>query len=414
MPRQSSHDSSSPARASHDRSSHVTSSVRSSLHSSLVRSLAWRLALATMGLLVAGATLVQPLHAQAQTGAQMQTPRKFVERAWVGIWRVGGATDEELFAFPRELLATKDGVYVLDVGTLELIAFDQLGRKRWVAGSKGKGPGQFVRPVDLTLAPNGDIAVLDPGNARVAYFEPSGRFRRSVPSPGAAIATSVCITADSRTHFWVGRPKSDVLTLANNGKVVAERGFPWRVQSGAPPFLRTSYFARSASASDCAFASLFGYGIGRVNASGITVSSPYVETVATPVLKEERTRDGGSRSTLVDGVNAALAAMRSGDTVLVHFAGSSSLSHRLIDLYTPGGYLETWTTPGCGRVAYYPPWLYCMTNMSEAARLVAFTAKSDTAAVLKLFPKAVQTSKAQGARPRKRQRTDSSHIQPAR
>lgn len=362
--------------------------------------------------LAIGLTLAVPAPA---VHPQPPTPRKFVDREWVGIWRVGGSANDELFAFPRELLATKDGVYVLDVGTLELIAFDQLGQKRWTAGSKGKGPGQFMRPVDLTLAPNGDIAVLDPGNARIAYFAPNGVFRRSVASSGAAIATGLCITNDARTHFWISRPKSDVLTLEGSGKLHAERAFPWRVPSGAPPFLRAAYFARGESASDCAFATLFGFGVGQLSASAIAQSQPYVEAVTLPVLKQERTKDGGSRSTMVDGVNAALAAMRSGDTVLVHFAGSSSLAHRLIDLYSPRGYLETWTTPGCGRVAYHHPWLYCMTNMSEAARLIAFTAKADTAAVLRLFPKTTRGKSARGAPPKRAARTDSvSFVQPAR
>jgi hypothetical protein len=346
---------------------------------------------------------------QAQTG----TPRKFVDKEWVGIWRVGGNASDELFAFPRELLATKDGVYVLDIGALELIAFDQLGRKRWVAGSKGKGPGQFIRPVDLTLAPNGDIAVLDPGNARVAYFEPSGKFRRSVASPGAVQAASVCITSDARTHFWINRPATDVLTLESSGKIRAERAFPWRLPQGSPALMRNAYFSRGASAPDCAFATLFGFGIGRVDAAGISATSPYIETVAAPVLKQERTKEGGSRSTMTEGVNAALAAVRSGDTVLVHFAGSSPLAHRLIDLYSPRGYIETWTTPGCGRIAFHHPWLYCMTNMSEEARLIAFAAKADTAAVLKLFPRSARGKSAGAGKSSAASRADTLPRQPA-
>jgi hypothetical protein len=350
----------------------------------------------------------------APAGAQPAPSRKLVDKEWVGIWRVGGSATDELFAFPRELLATNDGVYVLDIGTLELVAFDQLGRKRWVAGSKGKGPGQFTRPVDLTVAPNGDIAVLDPGNGRVSYFEPNGKFRRSVSSPGAVQATGLCITTDARTHFWTARPATDVLTLEGNGKVRAERSFPWRLPPRSPALLRAAYFARGASARDCAFATLFGFGVGRVDAGSITVASPYVEPVAAPVIKEERLKEGGSRSTISEGVNAALAAMRSGDTVLVHFGGSSPLARRVLDLYSAGGYVESWTTPGCGRVAYHHPWLYCMTNMSEEARLVAFAAKADTAAVLKLFPKPARGRPARNASPRATARRDSVRLQPAR
>jgi len=233
--------------------------------------------------------------------------------------------------------------------------------------------------------------VLDPGNARVSYFEPSGKFRRSMASPGVVQATSLCITSDARTHFWVARPSSDVLTVESNGKVRGERSFPWTLPRGSPSMLRAAYFARGANGSDCAFATLFGFGVGRVNAAAITAASPYIETVAPPKLVQERTKGGGMSTTMTEGVNAAAAAMRAGDTVLVHFAGASAVARRVIDLYGTQGYLESWSTPGCGRIAYHHPWLYCMTNMSEAARLVAFAAKADTSAVLKLFPKSTRT-----------------------
>lgn len=313
-----------------------------------------------------------------------------VDRQWIGVWRIGGGADDELFAFPRELLATKDGVYVLDIGTLELMAFDPLGRKRWTVGSKGKGPGQFVQPVDLAVASNGDIAVLDPGNGRISFFAPGGTFRRSVVVAGAVQASSLCITRDSRIHLWVARPATDILTLDGTGKAVVQRAFPWRVPPRSPPFLRSAFFARGGASNECAFATLFGFGVGRLSSSGLT-TTPYIEAVAPPTLVEQRIKGGGMRTSMTQGVNAAAAAMHAGDTVLVHFAGRSPVAHRVIDLYGPrGGYMESWSIPGCGRVAYHEPWLYCMTNMAESARLVAFVPKQDTARVLRMFPRAAR------------------------
>ena len=341
----------------------------------------WRVASVAAGLLLLAAGTALPV------ASQSPAPRKLVDRQWVGIWRAGGSADDELFAFPRELLATKDGVYVLDIGTLELIAFDPLGRKRWVVGSKGKGPGQFIQPVDLTVASNGDIAVLDPGNGRISFFAPGGTFRRSVAAPGAVQASSLCITGDSRIHLWVARPATDILTLDDSGKTVVERQFPWLVPPRSPEFLRSAYFARGTPSSECAFATLFGFGVGRNSAAALT-TTPYIEALKPPKLVQERLKGGTVRTWMTDGVNAAAAAMHSGDTVLVHFAGSSPLAHRVLDLYTPGGgYLESWTIPGCGRVAYHAPWLYCMSNMAESARLTAFVSKQDTARVLRMFPR---------------------------
>jgi hypothetical protein len=319
--------------------------------------------------------------------SQSPAPRKMVDRAWVGVWKAGGGADEELFAFPRELLATKDGVYILDIGTLELTAFDPLGRKRWTVGSKGQGPGQFAQPVDLTVAANGDIAVLDPGNGRISFFTPAGAFRSSIAAAGAVQASSLCITRDARIHLWVARPAASILTLDGTGKAVVQRAFPWRVAPRSPDFLRAAYFARGTPSHDCAFATLFGFGVGTLSAAGLT-TTPYIEAVTQPVLQQQRLEGGTVRTNLTQGENAAAAVMHSGDTVLVHFAGSSPVAHRVIDLYRAGGYLESWALPGCGRVAYSEPWLYCMTNMAESARLIAFVPKRDTARVLRLFPRA--------------------------
>jgi hypothetical protein len=323
------------------------------------------------------------------TPARSQPPgtRKMVNREWVGVWKVGGGADDELFAFPREMLATSDGVYVLDIGTLQLIAFDPLGRKRWVVGSKGKGPGQFVQPVDLTVASNGDIAVLDPANGRISFFTPGGTFRRSVAAPGAVQASSLCITKDARIHLWVARPATDILTLEASGKPVVQRSFPWRVPPRSPELLRMAFFARGDASAACAFATLFGFGVGRLSATGL-MTTPYIESVPPPKLVQERLQGGTMRTTLAQGVNAAAAAMHSGDTILVPFAGSSPIARRVIDLYeSGGGYIESWSIPGCGRVAYREPWLYCMANMSESARLVAFVPRLDTARVLRMFPR---------------------------
>ena len=351
---------------------------------------------------VAGLLLL--LGASVPVASQSPASRKLVDRQWVGVWRVGGAGDDELFAFPRELLATKDGVYVLDIGTLELMAFDPLGRKRWVVGSKGNGPGQFVQPVDLTVASNGDIAVLDPGNGRISFFAPGGTFRRSIAAPGAVQASSLCITRDSRMHLWVARPATDILTLDGTGKAIVQRSLPWRVPPRSPEFLRSAFFARGTPSNECAFATLFAFGVGRLSSTGVATTS-YIETLAPPKLVQERLESGTVRTSMTEGVNAAAAAMHSGDTVLVHFAGSSPVAHRVLDLYRGGsGYVESWTIPGCGRVAYHAPWLYCMSNMAESARLVAFVPKQDTARVLRMFPRANIVRAAREERTAKRDR----------
>lgn len=326
--------------------------------------------------------------------------RTVLTRGWIGLWKVGSTETDDLFSVPRELLATADGVYVLDVGTLQLSAFDRAGRKRWTTGSKGQGPGQFLRPVDLTLSASGEIAVLDPGNGRIAFFTSAGEYRRSVVARETVASTRLCITVDGRLHLWADHAGPSILTLDDGGTLRESRAFPWPVAPDSPSFLKQAYFARGDVASDCTFATLFGFGIGRVsslpagsggarrvdtNASAsASAVSPYIENVALPTIVEEKLKTGGKRTTMTDGVNAARAAMRTGDTLLVHFQGSSSLARGVLDLYgATGDYRQSWRTPPCERLAYHSLVLYCMTDMAEEPTLVAFAAKADTARVLR-------------------------------
>ena len=43
-------------------------------------------------------------------------------------------------------------------------------------GSKGSGPGQFLRPQGITLDPQGNVYVADTYNHRIQKFSPSGKF----------------------------------------------------------------------------------------------------------------------------------------------------------------------------------------------------------------------------------------------
>ena len=43
-------------------------------------------------------------------------------------------------------------------------------------GSEGSGSGQFDRPREVALAPNGNVYVIDTYNNRVQYFTPTGNF----------------------------------------------------------------------------------------------------------------------------------------------------------------------------------------------------------------------------------------------
>lgn len=314
--------------------------------------------------------------------------RRVVDKHWVGLWHTAGGLEDELFGVPREILATSDGVVVLDVGTLQLMSFDRDGTRRWTVGHKGNGPGEFARPVDLALMPGGDIAVLDPDNSRVSVFGADGRYKRAITTASAVMARSVCATNDGRLHFLIGTPTGFLETTNAAGTRVREVAFPWAVPPGSGSFLRSANFARGSTRDDCQLSTTFGFGNARVTSTGASATTPYIESVRTPVIKNQRVKGVGMTQTMTDGENAALASFRSGDTLFVNFAGASDDKFRILDLYDRSGrYLESWKLPFTGFVAYRDGYLYAVVNSQESADLVALAPAADTARILKAHPR---------------------------
>ena len=319
---------------------------------------------------------------------QVPSQRRVIDKHWVGLWHTAGGAEDDLFGVPRELMATSDGVVVLDVGTLQLSAFGRDGALRWTAGRKGNGPGEFARPVDLALMPGGDIAVLDPDNSRVSVFGANGRYKRSITSSSAVSARSVCATTDGRLHFLLGSPAGFLETTSGDGKRLRAAKFPWPVAAEAGSFLRSANFARGAANADCTFSTTFGFGNARVMPTGAMATTPFIEFVRAPVITAQRVKGVGLRQVVTDGDNAALASFQSGDTLFVNFAGASDDKLRILDLYdAKGRYLESWKLPFTGFLAYRDGYLYAMLNTQESADLAAFVPAADTARVLKAFPR---------------------------
>lgn len=58
--------------------------------------------------------------------------------------------------------------------------FNSRGEFELSFGKKGEGPGEFDRPVSVTVTPGQEIMISDPGNAKLAYFQADGGLVREV------------------------------------------------------------------------------------------------------------------------------------------------------------------------------------------------------------------------------------------
>jgi hypothetical protein len=74
-------------------------------------------------------------------------------------------------------------LFVLDDELCKVQVFDCEGKYVRCFGKRGSGPGELLKPVIMSLSAQGDILVCDWGNHCVHVFDGDGRFVRVVPSP---------------------------------------------------------------------------------------------------------------------------------------------------------------------------------------------------------------------------------------
>ena len=81
-----------------------------------------------------------------------------------------------------------DNVYVALAGSIEgvpqVAVFDQNGNELRRFGSYGSGPGQFSRPLDVAVAPDGSFYVVDEGNQNVQKFNSLGNYLYTIGTTG--------------------------------------------------------------------------------------------------------------------------------------------------------------------------------------------------------------------------------------
>lgn len=97
-------------------------------------------------------------------------------------------------------------LFVADTLNHQIVVYTADGQLVTRLGQRGAGPGEFNFPIDLDLAPGGELVVLDSLNARVQVLGQDGRFIRSFGERGTALGSfqmPKAIAVDGFGHVYV-------------------------------------------------------------------------------------------------------------------------------------------------------------------------------------------------------------------
>lgn len=127
------------------------------------------------------------LLACADASSNRANPDALVQSPVQRLWHVGGA-DDTTFMFEslsRNDLAVdaNDRLFVIDRTSGRVAVLDSTGTLVDSWGARGAGPGEFLFPLTLAVAPDGAVHVHDAEKNKLVVFTAEGQFREEYARP---------------------------------------------------------------------------------------------------------------------------------------------------------------------------------------------------------------------------------------
>lgn len=146
-----------------------------------------------------------------------------------GLPRAG--VEGESFQRPTDVAWDKAGnIYVADgYGNARVAKYEPTGKylKSW--GHEGSGPGQFNVVHGIAIDAQGNVYVADEGNRRIQVFDGNGTFKTQFPDVGTP--TALCMTSGPRQYLYVahtgdpdGMDDAAIYKVDLDGKIVGKFG----------------------------------------------------------------------------------------------------------------------------------------------------------------------------------------------
>ena len=143
----------------------------------------------------------------------------------------GAGAEGESFNRPTDVAWDASGnVYVADgYGNARIAKYEPSGKyiKSW--GSRGTGPGQFTIVHGIVIDAQGNVYAADEGNRRIQVFDAEGTFKKQFLNVGTP--TALCITPGPRQFLYVahtgdpdGMEDAAIYKVDLEGKIIGKFG----------------------------------------------------------------------------------------------------------------------------------------------------------------------------------------------
>jgi len=245
-------------------------------------------------------------------------------------------------------VAPNGDIAMLDAGNSRVLVFDAQGKLLRQFGRKGSGPGEFKNAAGLGRDARGNLYALDAGNARVEKFSPSGKFlaARSVDFSAQAldcIAENRLLLTRSRTG---GLGAYAYFFTMDTGEAQLVDSVFYDTKDTVPSIMTIYLFEKFVYDSRNArilFVPPFGYNVSIFSAAGKLTRRvvSHAEKIPPPEIKTEQKGDAIRTMILPSGISGPVLVGPDSRLFvnILHRTGEGKSTEffRELDVYAPDG-----------------------------------------------------------------------------
>lgn len=268
-------------------------------------------------------------------------PPRAAKYELVATWNGNGVPSGK-FERPMDIAVAPDGDIYLTSGTTRIVHLRATGEFKGEWGKAGKGPGEFSNAFAVAVAPDGSVFVSDYDLDRIQRFTPEGKFLMEFGSSGAGpgqLNSPAGIAVDSAGSIYVADFYNHrIQKFAPNGAFVQKIGHSGRVGAGA---LHYPTGVSLTTQGELLVADAYNYQLQWFDPNG-----RFVRRAGHHLLGLWPRPAAGN-----EGFNVP-TGVAVGPNGIIHVADSAN--HRVVMLTERGEYITAWSIPDANPKVYSP------------------------------------------------------------